>query len=94
MPTSLPERPDLDQLRRHAKDLHRTARAADPQAIGRFGTYLPLRPDAAFTLSAAQRVVAREYGQPSWPALVAEVQARNRGLVEQLTDLVSRSRWP
>jgi ankyrin repeat protein len=91
MPTSLPERPDLDQLRHQAKDLHRAARAADPRAFDRFGTYLPLRPGTAVSLSAAQWVIAREYGQPSWPALVAEVQARNRSLVEQLRDLVSVS---
>src|SRR5947208_907421 len=88
MPTSLPERPDLDQLRRQAKDLHRAARAGNPRAMDRLGNYLPLRPGAAFTLSAAQWVIAREYGQPSWSALVAEVQARKRSLIEQLTDLI------
>jgi ankyrin repeat protein len=91
MPTSLPERPDLDQLRHRAKDLHRAARAGDPYAVDRLRAYLPLRPGAAFTLSAAQWVIAREYGLPSWPALVAEVQARNRTLIEQLTGLVSAS---
>jgi ankyrin repeat protein len=91
MPTLLPERPDLDQLRRQAKDLHRAARAGNPQAVERFQTHLPLRPGAAFTLSAAQLVLAREHGLPSWPALVAEVHARTQSLVEQLTDLVSGS---
>lgn len=91
MPAPLPERPDLDQLRRQAKDLHRAARAGTPQAVERFRTYLPLRPGAEFTLSAAQLVLAREHGLPSWPALVAEGHARTQSLVEQLTDLVSGS---
>jgi ankyrin repeat protein len=91
MPTSLPERPDLGQLRRQAKDLHRAARAGDLQAVERFRTYQPSRPGAAFTLSAAQLVIAREHGLPSWPALVAEVHARTQSLVERLTDLVSGS---
>ena len=91
MPTSLPERPDLDQLRRQAKDLHRAARAGNPHAVERFRTYLPLRPGAAFTLSAAQLVLAREHGLPSWPALVAEAHARTQSLVERLTDLVAGS---
>jgi ankyrin repeat protein len=91
MPTSLPERPDLQQLRHRAKDLLRAVRAGDPQAVDRCRTYLTLRPGVAFTLSAAQWVIAREHGQSSWPALVAEVQARNQSLVERLTDLVSGS---
>jgi hypothetical protein len=90
MPT-LPERPDLDQLRRQARDLHRDASAGDPYAIDRIRQHLPLRPGAAVTLSAAQLVIAREYGQASWPALVAEVDAGRSSLFERLTDVVAGS---
>lgn len=91
MTHSLPERPDLDQLRHQAKDLQRAARAGNPQALDRLRTYLPLPPGGIATLSAAQLVIAREYGLPSWPALVTEVHTRTRSLIEQLTDLVSGS---
>ncbi len=36
MSTSLPERPDLDQLRRQAKELRDAARSGDPTALDRF----------------------------------------------------------
>ena len=37
-PRPLPDSPDLDQLKRQAKDLLRAARAADPAALSRFRT--------------------------------------------------------
>ncbi len=91
MSTELPERPDLDQLRRQAKDLLRAARAGDPMAVGRIRTGLGLRPGTPITLSAAHLVVAREYGFASWPALVAEVRAYGMDLAERLTELVTES---
>jgi ankyrin repeat protein len=85
---SLPERPDLDQLRRQAKELLRAARSGDASAVDRVHAVLTPRPGVAPTLSAAQLVIAREHGQPSWPALVAEVHERNQNLIERLTDFV------
>src|SRR4051812_11821614 len=55
---------NLEQLRKQAKDLVRTARAGDPDAIVRLGGCEPI-------LARAQLVVAREQGYASWPALVA-----------------------
>jgi ankyrin repeat protein len=82
--TQLPERPNLDQLKRQAKDLLRDARAGDPQAIARF-RILPAYTRhsdsdlarAALALHDAQSVIAREYGLDSWNAL--------RDHVEELT---------
>lgn len=51
----LPERPNLDQLKRQAKELLRERRAEDPAR--------------AFALHDAQFALAREYGFPSWNAL-------------------------
>jgi hypothetical protein len=65
----LPYRPDLDQLRRQARDLHRAAEAGVPDALDRIRASSDQR-----TLSAAQLTVAREYGYSSWPALQAEVK--------------------
>jgi ankyrin repeat protein len=82
--TQLPERPDLDQLKRQAKDLLRSARAKDEAALRRF-RLLPAFARASdsdlarrtLTLHDAQSVIAREHGFDSWKAL--------RGRVEELT---------
>jgi hypothetical protein len=67
----LPSRPDLDQLRRQARELLRAAVAGEPAAITRIHVVAP-----QLTLSAAQLALAREYGFRSWPALRAEAEAR------------------
>ncbi|HEY9288287.1 MAG TPA: hypothetical protein VIT43_09725, partial [Candidatus Dormibacteraeota bacterium] len=60
----LPDRPDLDQLRRQAKELHRaTSRRAEPRA-------------KSMTLAAAQLALARQYGFSSWARLKQEVDRR------------------
>ncbi len=72
---TLPAHPSLDQLRHQAKDLLRAARSGDAVAAAQVAAVSD-RP----TLSAAQLVVARTHGFPSWPALKAEVQARAASL--------------
>ncbi len=69
MPT-LPDRPDLAQLRRQAKELHRAARSGDTAAARRLCGVARVT-----TLAAAQLVVAREYGFSSWPSLRSAVEA-------------------
>jgi ankyrin repeat protein len=59
---------NLEQLRKQAKELTRAARAGNTAALGRFG-------DLPTKLASAQTVLAREHGYPSWPALVAAVEA-------------------
>jgi len=76
MSTSLPERPDLDQLRRQAKELRDAARDGDPSAVERFARHHPSAPRGTVTLAAAQLVIARELGFSSWPRLKAAVDAR------------------
>jgi hypothetical protein len=71
---ALPGRPDLDQLRRQARELLRAAAAGDEQALGRIHVM-----SQELTLSAAQLAIAREYGFPSWPKLRAEVLRRQAG---------------
>ena len=71
MPRRLPARPDLDQLRRQAKDLLRAAQDGDAKAAARIGRYAePL------ILSSAQLAVARAHGFASWAALKTEVERR------------------
>src|SRR2546428_9982764 len=67
----LPERPNLDQLRRRAKELHRAAAAGDLTAGRRLR-----RVSTSTRLAAAQLALAREYGFPSWARLKAEVARR------------------
>jgi ankyrin repeat protein len=73
----LPDRPDLDHLRRQAKWLRRAFTEAEPEAVARVQAVLGARTE--LKLTEAQRVVAREYGFPSWARLRAHVQAARGG---------------
>ena len=75
----LPEHPDLDQARRRAKELLRAARAGDARAVNRLAAV-----SAPLTLAGAQLAMAREFGQPSWVALVREIEARNASIPEHV----------
>ena len=72
--SQLPDRPDTDQLRRQARELHRAAADGDARALGRLRQV-----SGKVTLSAAQLAIARDYGFPSWPRLKAEAQRRRAG---------------
>ena len=76
---TLPPRPNLDHLRRQARDLLRAARAGDDAATARIGAV-----SGRLTLADAQLAVAREYGFASWARLAAEVQARTMDLAQQV----------
>jgi hypothetical protein len=65
----LPFPPDLDQLRRQARELLRAAAHGEPAALARLHAV-----SDRVTLSAAQLAVAREHGFRSWPALKAMVE--------------------
>src|SRR5579859_3170792 len=66
--SALPGRPDLDQLRRQARELLRAAAASDEEALRRIRAVSDRQ-----TLSAARLAIAREHGFASWPRLRAEV---------------------
>ena len=76
MSTSLPERPDLDQLRRQAKELRDAARRGDTDAIERISRHHSSAPAGGVSLAAAQLVIARELGFASWPQLKAAVETQ------------------
>ena len=75
MSTSLPERPDLHQLRRQAKELRDSARRDEASAVERFVRHHGSAPEGPVTLAAAQLVIARELGFASWPQLKAAIEA-------------------
>jgi hypothetical protein len=67
----LPDRPDIAQLRRQARELQRAAQGGDPDALRRLRTV-----SDKVTLSTAQLALAREYEFPSWRRLSDEVERR------------------
>jgi ankyrin repeat protein len=80
MPQSvLPRHPDLEQLKRQAKELLRSARARDPIALARcrvlpaFKRVSEEQLPTSLALRDAQSAIAREYGFPSWNALSEHV---------------------
>ena len=106
LPTrSLPEHPDLDQLRRQAKELLAQFISGDSAAVAEVNTHYHHAEPAAFALHHAQLVLARAYGFESWPKLkayvdgvtvtelVAAVRSRNearvRAMLETRPELVN-----
>ena len=76
---NLPARPSLEQQRKRCRELLKAARASDPGALRRFAQHHPhVVAGTAFRLADAQLVIAREYGFPSWPKLVAYIQGSAR----------------
>ncbi len=92
----LPERPNLDHLRKQAKELLRQYEAGDPGAFARFRASLPLaegKDDAAMAalglkLHDAQSCIAREYGLPSWQNLRNYVDWSNSRFSQAREDAV------
>lgn len=70
---SLPPRPSLEHDKKEAKRLLRAAKSSDPAALARIAARHPrYRTPASIALAElkladALLVLAREYGQPSWP---------------------------
>jgi ankyrin repeat protein len=80
----LPERPNLEQLKKQAKSLLHAARAAEPSALERFRLLPAFARKSVAELGAvglalhdAQSVIAREHGFESWNALREHVEERS-----------------
>src|SRR3954467_8639040 len=79
--SQLPERPNLEQLKKQAKTLLASAHTKQPAALARFRALPALAqktdPELAalhLALHDAQSVIAREHGFPSWNALRERVE--------------------
>ncbi len=70
MTQPLPERADLEHLKTQAKTLLSYLRAGVPDALTGAGEIL-----ASYRLADAQRILAREYGFPSWTKLKHHVES-------------------
>jgi ankyrin repeat protein len=66
---TLPARPDLQQLKRQAKELLAAFAAGDALAAAEVSAHLHGGDPATFALHDAQFVLARSYGFDSWPKL-------------------------
>ena len=95
----LPQRPDIDQLKRQAKELRHAYDAGDAKAIAEVRQYFHVAADEPLTLTHAQLVLARSYGFDSWPKLKAHIdgatfarlrEAVKAGDVTQTRDLLKR----
>ncbi len=90
--SALPERPNLDHLRRQARELLNRYRASDPAALTRFREHLPAAKDRSdadiiamsLQLRDAQSCIARQYGFPSWHELKHYVEWKRDGTPELL----------
>lgn len=79
----LPERPNLEQLKKQAKSLLHSAQAKEPAALRRFQALPAVALQSAaetggfpLALHDAQSVIAREHGFASWNALREHVEER------------------
>ena len=90
----LPARPNLEHLRKQAKDLLKAYRAADPAAIVRLHESLPRLSSSAevhpdLTLRGAQRIIAMERGFDSWLDLRNHIESQERyQMIEMKIDSV------
>jgi ankyrin repeat protein len=69
----LREHPDLDQLKRQAKELLDAFLSGEPDAVAEVNTLYREAEASEFALHDAQLVIARAYGFESWPKLKAYV---------------------
>jgi hypothetical protein len=99
MSKSLPATPNLEHLRKQAKDLLAAYQDDDSTAVSLFQQHLPRSVGAlpanrpsGFKLSDAQLVLAREYGFPSWPKLKSHVQVVSAQTASPLTSS-SKTDW-
>ena len=75
MSRELPERPNLEYLKKQAKELLRSLEHGDPAASQRFQTQDLSSEHEAPKLADALHVIAREYGFRSWPKLKEHVES-------------------
>jgi hypothetical protein len=80
----LRENPNIDQLKRQAKDLLKAFLAGDPDAVAEVNAHYRRR-TPRFALHDAQLVLARSYGFDSWPKLKAYVEGAT---IQRLAELV------
>ena len=90
MAKTLPLRPNLEQLKKQAKDLQKEYKSGDAKAYERIRLHLPRlaeksdeeMPKERFVLQDAQHVIERLYGFSSWDMLSSAVKTPFAALVD------------
>lgn len=92
---TLPDRPNLEQLKKQAKSLLQAARAKEPVALQRFQILPTLARKSVAELQAAelalhdaQSVIAREHGFKSWNELREHVEERTLSFAAAVEEFV------
>src|SRR5690348_9535777 len=92
---NLPDRPNLEQLKKQAKSLLHAARARDSAALQRFQILPALARRSLAELQAAdlalhdaQSVIAREHGFKSWNELREHVEERTLSFADAVEEFV------
>src|SRR5580704_4390478 len=80
MSRKLPVKPNLEHLKKQAKDLLREVEQGDASATERFRSVISFSTPASLKLADAQHVIAREYGFVTWPRLKEHVESLARVL--------------
>ncbi len=75
-PRTLPQDPDLDQLKTQARELLNAFRSGDADALETFTLHPRAIDPVSAKLTDAQLVIARSFGFSSWPVLRREVNRR------------------
>src|SRR5262245_7478903 len=95
LPHSLPERANLEQLKKQAKSLLHAARAKEPAGLKRFAILPTLSRKSVAELGAmnlalhdAQAVIAREYGFKSWNEMREHVEERSLSFAAAVDEFV------
>src|SRR5712692_7748809 len=93
MSRQLPTKPNLEHLKKQAKELLHNFQQGDPVAIEQFHSLASLSAPASPKLADAQHVIAHDYGFASWPKLKEHVETLTRALEprEQLAAAVRAS---
>jgi ankyrin repeat protein len=89
MSRELPANPNLEHLKKQAKELLHDFRQGKPEAIDSFRNFTPNSADPK--LADAQYVIARDYGFASWPKLKEHVESLTLTPPEQLSAAVRMS---
>ena len=88
MPRELPARPNLEHLKKQAKELLDDFRQLKPEAVERFRTAARNCTAASAKLADAQHVIAHDYGFATWLKLKEHVDSFTLNPIEQLVAAV------
>ncbi|MEM6393224.1 MAG: ankyrin repeat domain-containing protein [Planctomycetota bacterium] len=86
----MPDRPDLNQLKKQAKELLQNHKARQPAAVEEVKRFFHVEADHTLMLSEAQLVLARAHGYDSWPKLKAYVDGVNK---QALVEAINAGDW-